>query len=205
MKVRDLTVNPNNPRTITDAKLEQLGKSMYEHGDISGIVYNRTTRNLSGGSQRSKRLDPDAVITLTKQYKKPTRTGTVAEGYVELHGERFAYREVKWSKHKEMAANLAANKSAGQWDMPEVAKWMKEITSFDADMDPELTMFDANEIELLGLDEPIENDPEPSERNPNEADTTPQFIVVIKCKNEMDMQTVFEEMSERGHECKLIT
>jgi DNA modification methylase len=151
MRTKDLAPNPKNPRTVTEAKLEQLKKALLEFGDLSGIVYNRTTKQLVGGHQRLKSFDADAPITITRKFNKATRTGTVAEGYVELRGERFSYREVSWDKHREMAANLAANKGAGEWDLPQVGEWLKELGSFDVDFDVSLTMFDEEELKDFGM------------------------------------------------------
>lgn len=151
LKVRDLAPNPKNPRTITDAKLEMLKASMQEFGDLSGIVYNVQSRQLVGGTQRTKDIDGDADVTIVKRYSKPTRTGTVAEGFVMMGGERFNYRAVDWDKHREMAANLAANKGAGEWDLPQVSEMLKELGSFDVDFDLELTMFDQEELKEFGV------------------------------------------------------
>lgn len=144
MKVSTLTHNPKNPRTITDAKLAQFRKTIKEFGDLSGIVFNQTTKQLVGGHQRTKLEDGDVVIT--KKYAKPTRTGTVREGYVVLYGERHTYREVRWDDMREKAAALAANKNAGEWDLPQVQEWIKELDQFDVGIDLDLTMFDAEEI-----------------------------------------------------------
>lgn len=146
MRIKNLSANPKNPRTVTPEKLAQLKDALLEFGDLSGIIYNRKSKQLVGGHQRVKNFDKDADVTLTKEYAKPTKTGTVAEGYVELDGERFSYREVSWDRHREMAANLAANKNAGTWDMPELAEWMKELNSFDVELDLNLTMFDDQEF-----------------------------------------------------------
>lgn len=149
MRVKDLKPNPKNPRTITDAKLEQLKKAMLEFGDLSGVVYNRRSEQLVGGHQRAKNF-ADAEIVITKTYDKPTKTGTVAIGYLKQGVERFAYREVNWDKHREMAANIAANKGAGEWDMPELGQWMKELGNFEVDLDLDLTMFDEEERDQFG-------------------------------------------------------
>jgi hypothetical protein len=73
----------------------------------------------------------------------------VAEGFVLLNGERFSYREVTWDKTREKAANIAANKNAGEWDLPQLNEWLKELSSFDIDFDINLTMFDAKELAEL--------------------------------------------------------
>lgn len=147
-----LVGNPDNPRRITDAKLSQLGKSLAKFGDLSGVVYNTTSKRLVGGHQRAKALPQDAVIDIAKTYDKPTPTGTVAEGYVSIKDERFAYREVRWDAATEKAANLAANANAGQWDLPKVALWMEDLKAVSFDMS--LTMFDLSEIEMLKYDLP---------------------------------------------------
>jgi len=149
MRIEDLAPNPKNPRKVTDAKLKQLKQALLVYGDLSGVVYNRKSKQLVGGHQRSKQFE-GSTVTIEKQYKKPTRTGTVAEGYIEYEGERYAYREVSWDKHKEMGANLAANKGAGEWDVPELTEWFKELDNFDVDFDLDLTMFDADEREEFG-------------------------------------------------------
>lgn len=149
MKISQLKPQPQNPRTVTPAKLAQLKKAMLEFGDISGVVFNRKTGHLVGGHRRNENFDRDAVVSYTKKYSKPTRAGTVAEGFVVLKGERFAYREVSWPLVREKLANIAANKSAGEWNLPQLGDWMKELSSFDLDVDLELTMFDTDEIAKL--------------------------------------------------------
>lgn len=149
MKLSELSKNPKNPRTITEEKLKQLALALKEFGDLSGIVFNRKTKRLVSGHQRQKSIDGE--ITYLKKYPKPTRNGTVAEGYIEVNGERFSYREVLWSEDKEKAANIAANKNAGEWDLPQLGKWMKELSSTKFDIN--LTMFDESEIDKLFPDE----------------------------------------------------
>lgn len=142
-----LSGNPKNPRRISDKKLELLKKALGEFGDLSGIIFNRTTGHLVGGHQRVMVLPKDAKVVITKNYETPTRTGTVAEGFVEIEGERFTYREVEWTEPKEKAANIAANKGAGEWDFSQLSEWMLELDALNFDMD--LTLFDEEEIERL--------------------------------------------------------
>lgn len=154
--VEDLKPNPKNPRKITSAKLEQLKKAMLEFGDLGGFVFNRTTGHLVGGHQRQRALDPKAKVTIVDSYPRPTKSGTVAEGFVVLSGERFRYREVAWDEPREKAATIAANKSAGEWDMPILGEWLVDLDDFGFDLDN--TMFDELERKkILGKDEPKES------------------------------------------------
>lgn len=162
LKLGSLAPNPKNPRTITDEKKRMLIHSMKEFGDLSGVIYNRKTKQLVGGHQRTSILDAASVVEIVKKYEKPTPTGTVAEGFIISGKERFNYREVSWSEAKEKAANLAANKGAGDWDMTAVTAWMRELDELDFDLD--LTMFDKDErIQFLADIEKINSGSENDE------------------------------------------
>lgn len=143
-KLSDLKANPDNPRTVTEAKLSMLKKALEVYGDLGGFVYNRKTCQLVGGHQRAKVLPMNAKIVIEREYSKPTKTGTVAEGFVEINGERFSYREVSWSLSKEKGANIAANKGAGEWDFKILGDWIQEL-SLDKPFNLDLTLFDENE------------------------------------------------------------
>lgn len=147
MKLSDLTPNPANPRRISPERFGMLKASLEEFGDLSGIVYNRETYQLVGGHQRAKALPPDAKITITRKYETPTKTGTVAEGYVEIGSERMAYREVKWDLLREKAANIAANKHGGEWELGGLTEWLTELDASNYAMD--LTGFSTADLEAL--------------------------------------------------------
>lgn len=144
--VSTLKPSAKNPRKITDKKLEILKRALHEFGDLSGIVFNRASGAIVSGHQRIKTLDPETPITVERQFKKPTRTGTVAEGFILLHGERYNYREVEWDDTKEKAAALAANNHAGTWDTGMLAEHFNAI---GADYDFELTGFSETEIDKI--------------------------------------------------------
>lgn len=152
MKTIDqLKPNEKNPRKISDEKLQMLKKSLEEFGDLSGIVYNRKLKRLVGGHQRAKTLPKDAEIVIERNYSTPTISGTVAEGYIKLGTERISYREVEWDDAKDLAANLAANKHGGEFDLPKLTDLLKELDELDYDM--ELTGFEDDEIDKLILTE----------------------------------------------------
>jgi hypothetical protein len=132
VKVKDLKPFERNPRKITEKKLDMLGKSMREFGDLSGIVFNLRTGRLVGGHQRIKQLDPEWEFQ-KKDLKDDT--GTIAEGFVVTPKGRWTYREVDWPEEKERAANIAANKHGADFDIPAVKNLITgmediEITGF---------------------------------------------------------------------------
>lgn len=141
--LKDLKPNEKNPRKASDEKVEMLRHTLAEFGDISGFVYNKKTKRLVGGHQRQKAMPPEAAIKITKTYSPATKKGTTAVGYVLYRGERFAFREVEWDQAKEQAANIAANKGAGEWDEKLLSEMMRELDASEFDLD--MTLFDNDE------------------------------------------------------------
>jgi hypothetical protein len=148
--VGTLSPSPYNPRKITDKQFSMLKKSMAEFGDLSGIVKNIKTGNLVGGHQRIKNLDPSWPI-ISAPHTDPT--GTVALGHIETPSGRWQYREVDWPEKREMAANVAANKHGGYFDMPLLKNIIIEIDDGSFDMD--VTGFSNEDLEnmLVGEEE----------------------------------------------------
>jgi len=121
-----------------------LGKAIKEFGDLSGIVFNLRTGHLVGGHQRIKCFDPEWEIM---KEKCSDNLGTVARGYVKTPFGDWTYREVDWDKKKEAAANIAANRHGGEFDIPMLKDIIAELD--DGCLDIELTGFDANELKSI--------------------------------------------------------
>ena len=151
--VKDLNQAPYNPRKISDKQLQILNKSMREYGDLSGIVFNVATNNIVGGHQRTKVLNPEAIIQ-KESYQDDT--GTTAIGYIITSEGKFSYREVNWTEQKEKAANIIANKAGGEWDFTKLKDLIEELDNGQFDL--ELTGFDAEEIENLMTFTPNQDD-----------------------------------------------
>jgi len=147
MKLEDLSPNPQNPRRITDDKLKMLKKAIEQFGDISGFVYNQTTKRLVSGHQRKKVIPKDSQITIVNQYSQPTKSGTIADGFIVSNGEKFNYREVLWDETTEKAANIAANQHGGEFDLIGLASWVNDLDAHNIDLD--LLGFDSKELDDL--------------------------------------------------------
>jgi DNA modification methylase len=147
MKLSDLKPADYNPRKISDKQLEMLRKSLDEFGDLSGIVFNRRTGNVIGGHQRLKCLPPDAKIE-KKDLKERSKTGTVAEGWIVIDGEKFVYREVDWDEATEKMANIAANKHGGEWDDEKLGQLLQELSELPV-FDLDLVGFESSELDAI--------------------------------------------------------
>lgn len=149
--INELRGDPQNPRHISNRDFEALKKSIKEFGDLSGIVLNVTTNELVGGHQRVqafKKLGDNAEVEIAQRLETPTKTGTVAIGFVLMDGERYAYREVQWDKARQQAANIAANRISGEFDLDLLAEVTYQIQQANPDL-VELTGQTEKEVQKL--------------------------------------------------------
>lgn len=177
-KLEDLRANPKNPRKISKQDYEALVVSIKKFGDLSGIVLNVRTGQLVGGHQRTeafKRMPGEKRITLTDVYKnedgtpQPNRKGTIAVGYVWFENEQYAYREVDWDAETEAAANIAANRIQGQFDLDLLAEITYNLKQLEDQSLLESTGQTNDEIDRLLKSVGVETgEPEPEKEDSNE-------------------------------------
>ena len=153
---------------------------------MSGFVYNKTTKRLVGGHQRSKVLPEDAEIKIERVFNIPTVSKTVAEGVIIVGGERFKYREVEADEVWETEAMIAANKHGGEWDN------LEELIRSVPDLNLELIGFSIPEIKELNIEvKPIEvkdfeqneiENKENKKKKEEHQDEVPEVPKVVKSK-----------------------
>lgn len=134
-QVRELTAHPQNPRTISEKRSTQLGKTMDKYGDLSSITHNRRSGHMVSGHQRVKKLQPNAKIVITDKNVKDD-VGTVAVGYILSGTKRWPYRLVDWDDKTEKAALIAANAAGGDFQEDSLARLVKglDLAGFDLDL-----------------------------------------------------------------------
>jgi hypothetical protein len=144
-----------NPRNITEKQLVDLKKWLEELGDISGIVHDLNSNELIGGNQRSRVLMKEEYGTqITESYEIPTETGTVALGYILWKGERYNYRQVRWTPQQCEKANIIANKAGGTWDTDMLANTF-ELADLSAWGFADWELHNANkDVNLNGKEDP---------------------------------------------------
>ncbi len=156
-RINDLRPAGYNPRVISEWQQEVLADSLKKFGDLSGVVYNKRTKQLVGGHQRIHVLENNPKIV---KHEHKDSVGTVAIGYIETDFGQLQYREVDWDLTTEKAANIAANKIGGEWDDEKLALMIKDLMEA-GEIDVNITGFDDDEINDLLLildDEEFEDD-----------------------------------------------
>ena len=164
---------------------------MREFGDLSGVVVNVKTGNVIGGHQRLKHLDPAWEIL-----KKPVTdaVGTVALGYIDTPFGRWQYREVDWDEKREKAANVAANKHGGEFDVPLLKDLLIELD--DGAFDLKLTGFSQSELEKLIN---YEGNVKP------EVPLGSAYEVIVTCADESEQKKVFDRLTGEGMTCRVLS
>lgn len=137
VKISDLREAKYNPRLITDKKLELLNQSIQEFGDLSGVVFNRRTKTLISGHQRTKTLKDKKTKIVTRSHVDDH--GTVELGHIEVRTNSgivtIPFRVVDWDKRKEKAANIAANAHGGKFDNDKLAVLVAELETAEFDIE----------------------------------------------------------------------
>lgn len=182
-----------NPRGISQKQSEDLEAWLNEFGDLSGVVHNIQTDEIIGGNQRSKVFNiNECEIEIVKSYDEPTKTGTMAEGYIIYNDERYTYRQVSWTPEQCEKANIIANKAGGFWE------WDILENDFGAELLKECGF---NEAELHNqFDKEEETEGKPGEGGGGaEVEYTEELFeshnyVILYFKNDVDWQTAVEKL-----------
>lgn len=145
-----------NPRTEKAERVDSIHRSMKRFGSLDGFVVNRRTGVLISGHQRAKALPEGVEPVIMEHYDSPSDTGTVAEGYVVLDGEKWPYRVVDVSEAVERAMNLAAN-AQGQrgWDEPKLGESLRAVQAGGESVD-DLGFTEREVLDYVDLAERLE-------------------------------------------------
>lgn len=189
-EVAELSPASYNPRKISKKQLESLKKAMAQFGDLSGIVVNQRSGNVVGGHQRIKNLEPGWAIQ-SKEAKDDT--GTIALGYIITPWGQISYRLVDWPEEKEKAANLAANKHGGEWDMAKLNLVIQDLKDIDFDID--LTGFDIKDFQFT-------TDIDDIEESEGAGLGGLKYQVVVDCIGEEEQKNLIEQLEQRGYSCR---
>ena len=146
MKVSDLNAADYNPRVITAQEKARLKASMEEHGDLSGVTVNvRDGKNvIITGHQRISTIRGKKTRIIKEAVEKNAQ-GTVAIGRIEVKEANgttttIPYREVSWTRQREMACNVAANAAGGNFDQEKLGAVIAELKKGKMDIEAHTCM-----------------------------------------------------------------
>ena len=129
-----------NPRSISKKEYKLLKDHLEELGDLAGIVYCQNNKAYVGGNQRSEVFD-GCKIEVVESYEEPTDHHTMALGFIHYNGEKYAYREVCFTKELFEKACIVANSDGGsfdwnildsEWDTVSLTEWGLDTPGLEA-------------------------------------------------------------------------
>lgn len=171
---------PYNPRSMTDEARARLERGIAEFGLVDPIIARREDSLVIGGHQR---------LTAARKLGLATVPVVYLDGVTD---DRAA------------ALNVLLNNpgAQGEWDMVRLSEMLSELDAngFDATV----TGFDEGELERLLTWAP--GDGAGTETDPVSVSTDgDQWICAVSCKDERELAALYEELSARGLQCRLIT
>lgn len=173
--INELKPNAKNPRRISKEDFAALQASIKTFGDLSCVVFNVRTQQLVGGHQRIESMKASGtkpVVWITQKYDTPNAQGTIAIGTITHENESYKYREVDWDEGIEKAANIAANRIQGEFDLDLLAQMDYEISQLDNGTDLlALTGQSEREIKKLMQSVGVEEAPADTVVEPPETET----------------------------------
>jgi ParB-like chromosome segregation protein Spo0J len=172
---KTLLVYKNNARTHNEKQIEELIKSINSFGFNDPIEIGNDDIIISGHARVRAAIQVGLDLI-------PTVT-------------------LDLDKNSSKAYTLAANQIAqhADWDEELLKIEFEDLQKVDFNL--ELTGFTVQEIEKIlnpeDMQELLQKDYSDSIKN--------KFIVEINCINESEQEKLFNELQERGHECRILT
>lgn len=121
LQLQDIKLNPNNPRTVGDDKLQKLIKSIKEFPkmlELRPIVINEDNIIL-GGNMRFKALTEIGYTEIPKEWVKQAKDLTEEEVKRFIITDNVGFGEWDWELIK------------SEWDEVELDKWGLDVPQFD--------------------------------------------------------------------------
>ncbi len=190
MEIKDLKPSPRNPRVVDDAALAGLKRSVETFGDISGLVFNRTTKRLVAGHQRLRALQEEFGNGL--KFEDHGDSAAI----VTPKGDEFWVRFVDWDEHREEAANLTANNPSlcGAFDNDALRTMLAELQSTDW----------GEVFQELRLDELSPRSNALNELADHDHPIGESYQVVVECNSENEQRQLFERLTKEGFTCRAL-
>lgn len=185
----DLVPYVRNARTHDDAQVAQIMGSILEFGFTNPVLAD--AKGIVAGHGRvmaaAKLYDSGRVIRLPSGRELPKGTVPVLDC-------------TGWSDAQRRAYILADNRLAlnAGWDYEMLAVELDDLRDLEFDLN--LVGFDAKELnDLIGTP----NDPPADDKAAQ--DDPARNLLMIECASEQELEALFEEMKERGLECKILS
>lgn len=191
VNIDDIIPNDKNPK---EHDVEEIIRSFQRFGFTNPLIVDSNTNMLVAGHGRLQALiylkrrnqqTPSGIIEKNNQWQVPT----VNKAFL--------------NENEAMAYIIADNKltEVGQWNNEKLKNMVNELTDADVDLNSGIGIYDLSEfIDSLQELEHTNNDIDDPEENAYK----PQYLVIVTADDERQQENLFEELQERGYNCRLL-
>ena len=191
-QLHQIVPNDKNPK---EHDIEEIIRSFQRFGFTNPLIIDSNTNKLVAGHGRLQAL----------KYLK-AREQQAPDGIKENNNDWLVptIKRAFLNENEAMAYIIADNKltEIGNWDNNKLSDMVNELLENDVNLTDGIGIYNLNEFidELNQLEttakETVETNPEAYEA---------QFLVVVVAQNEKEQENLFVELTERGHECRILS
>lgn len=206
VKLTKLKVNSENPRTITKDKFEKLINSILVFPrmlEIRPIVVDGDYTAL-GGNQRTEALKAISKMDITTIADRLTEVSDFQRMSKEEQEDLIRYWDA-WLLGERKVSVIKADELTEDERKQFIIKDNSSFGSYDWDM--LANSWDADLLTDWGLDLPGDWDTTEEDKEPKDVSDKLNgvFKIEIECMSETELQELYDEMTERGYSCRILT
>lgn len=192
-QLHQIVPNDKNPK---EHDIEEIIRSFQRFGFTNPLIIDSNTNKLVAGHGRLQAL----VYLQNRQQQAPDGIKTDENGFWYVPTIERAFL----NENEAMAYIIADNKltEIGNWDNNKLSDMVNELLENDVNLTDGIGIYNLNEFidELNQLEttakDTVETNPEAYEA---------QYLVVVVAQNEKEQENLFVELTERGHECRILS
>ena len=192
-QLQQIVPNDKNPK---EHDIEEIIRSFQRFGFTNPLIVDSNTNKLVAGHGRLQAL----IYLQNRQQQAPDGIKTDENDFWYVPTIERAFL----NENEAMAYIIADNKltEIGNWDNDKLSDMVNELLENDVNLTDGIGIYNLNEFidELNQLEttakDTVETNPEAYEA---------QFLVVVVAQNEKEQENLFVELTERGHECRILS
>ena len=191
-QLHQIVPNEKNPK---EHDIEEIIRSFQRFGFTNPLIVDSNTNKLVAGHGRLQAL----IYLQNRDQQAPDGIRTDGNGFWYVPTIERAFL----NENEAMAYIIADNKltEVGNWDNQKLSDMVNELMQNDVNL--------TDGIGIYNLDEFIDELNDLKVEAKDTVDTNPeayeaQYLVIIVANDESEQQDLFEELTGRGHECRIL-
>ena len=186
VKISDIENHPNNPKVHNDNQIRLIEKSIKKFGYTNPVILSADGTILAGHARvkAAIQMGQDTIPCIRTKL-----TGKEADAYLIADNRLTELAQYDRDILSDLLSDLPAD--------------LAELTGFDTvQVDALLSGEDVPDIEKFISDSQPEEEREETAKN---IDVKSTYEIIIECQNETEQEEYFNELTEQGYKCRVLT